>query len=49
MIQVDAEAPATEANCWPRQAGPTDMVDFFQHNRDGEPKGIIRIDLSQLP
>ncbi len=32
----------------PRYAGVADMVDFFQHNRDGQPKGIIAIDLTQL-
>ncbi len=28
--------------------GVSTIVEFFQHNRDGEPKGIIRIDLTKL-
>lgn len=29
--------------------GPSDVVAFVQHTRDGEPNGVIRIDPIQLP
>jgi len=51
---LDFDAPRTTqkrvygGELVPNVPGGVDFVDFFQHNRDGDRKGIIRIDLTEL-
>ena len=51
---LDFDAPRTTqkrvygGELIPNVPGGVDFVDFFQHNRDGNRKGIIRIDLTEL-
>lgn len=51
---LDFDAPReTQKRVYGGELIPTltsgvDFVEFFQTNRDGEPKGIIRIDLAEL-
>jgi len=51
---LDFDAPRTtqkrayRGELIPNVPGGVDFVDFFQHNRDGNRKGIIRIDLTEL-